>query len=214
MAITEGQYTGEFLVSEAPGTRSRETITLLSGQNLKAGAVLGKVTIDTASVVGAAAAGNTGNGTIGTLSAGTGVQVGVYRAVCIEPAANGGVFAVEDPHGVGIGNASVGVEFSGQVVFTIADGATDFVAGDAFNITVAAGSGKYKEYNPGNTDGSQTALAVLYDNVDASGGDKAAVIVARDAEVNGEELQWFSGATSNQKTTGKAQLALQGIIAR
>ena len=34
--LTEGQHTGEFVVSEANGTRSREKITVLSGQNLKA----------------------------------------------------------------------------------------------------------------------------------------------------------------------------------
>lgn len=211
---TEGQHAGEFLVSEAPGSLSREVVTLLLGENLKAGAVLGKVTINASSVVGSAAAGNTGNGTIGTLSAGTGVQAGVYRAVFVEPATDLGTFLVFDPAGVEIGKGVVGTEFSGQVVFTIADGATDFVAGDAFTITVGAGSGKYKEYDPTNTDGSQTAVAVLYDNVDASLADKSAVIIARNAEVNAAELQWFSGATTNQKTTGKQQLALQGIIAR
>lgn len=38
--FTEGQHAGEFLISEAAGTRSRETVTILSGQNLSAGAVL------------------------------------------------------------------------------------------------------------------------------------------------------------------------------
>jgi hypothetical protein len=41
---TEGRYGGEFLVSEGNGRISRETITVLSGQTLSAGAVLGKVT--------------------------------------------------------------------------------------------------------------------------------------------------------------------------
>lgn len=42
--ITEGQHRGEFLVSEANGTRSRGTGTIISGQNLAAGAVVGKIT--------------------------------------------------------------------------------------------------------------------------------------------------------------------------
>ena len=42
--LTEGRYAGEFVVSEGNGKISRETITVLSGQNLQAGAVLGKVT--------------------------------------------------------------------------------------------------------------------------------------------------------------------------
>ena len=210
--LTEGQHTGEFLVTEANGSLSRETVTVLSGQNLKPGHVLGKVAVGTAT--GAAVSGNTGNGTIGTVSAGATAKAGVYTATCIEPAANGGTFTVEDPDGVNVGTALVGAAFTGPVVFTIADGTTDFVSGDRFTITVAAGSGKYKEYNPANTDGSQTAVALLLDAVDATGGDKDCVIVARHAEVNAAELIWFSGADANQKAAGLAQLKTHDIIAR
>ena len=42
--LNEGRYAGEFLVSEGNGKISRETITVLSGQNLSAATVLGKVT--------------------------------------------------------------------------------------------------------------------------------------------------------------------------
>jgi hypothetical protein len=85
----------------------------------------------------------------------------------------------------------------------------------ALRITVAAGSGKYKEYNPANTDGSQTAVAILlYASVDATGGDKEGVIVVRHAEVNAAELIWFSGADANQKSAGLAQLKTYDIIAR
>ena len=210
--FNETQHAAEFLVSEASGTRSRETGTLLSGQDLEAGAVLGEVTKDTASA--AAHAGNTGDGTVGEVVLAAGSIVGVYRALCTEPAANGGTFAVENPNGVTVGVAEVGTEFSDQLTFTIADGATDFVAGDGFDITVAAGSGKFKEYDPTNTDGSEIAAAVLYANVDASLADTSMTYIARDAEVDGNALQWFTGATDNQKTTGKADLALVGIIAR
>lgn len=44
MALTEGKYAGEFLLTEANGYRSREEITVVSGQNLVAGAVVGKIT--------------------------------------------------------------------------------------------------------------------------------------------------------------------------
>lgn len=210
--LTEGQHKAEFLASEAEGTLSRETVTVLTGQVLKAGHVLGKVTVGAVSA--AAASGNTGNGTIGTLSAGAGAKPGVYQAICIEPAANGGTFNVEDPDGVSMGHAIVGSAFAGAIGFTISDGATDFVAGDRFLITVAEGSDKYKEYNPANTDGSQTAIALLLDNVDATAADQTAVIIARQAEVNAGELVWFSGATDNQKSAGLAQLKAQTIIAR
>lgn len=42
--LTEGRYAGEHLISEASGTRSRDVVTLVVGQNLPAGAVLGKIT--------------------------------------------------------------------------------------------------------------------------------------------------------------------------
>jgi hypothetical protein len=44
MATTMGGRAAEFLLSEAPGTLSREEITVVSGQNLVSGTLLGKVT--------------------------------------------------------------------------------------------------------------------------------------------------------------------------
>jgi len=79
---------------------------------------------------------------------------------------------------------------------------------------VITASGKYAEYNPGNADGSETAVAVLADAVDASAADADCVVVARDAEVKSGSLAWFSGATAGQKTTGESDLAAVGIIAR
>lgn len=92
----------------------------------------------------AARAGNTGNGAI-TASPATGVTAveGVYTLVAIEPGADGGVFRMEDPDGEFLGTVRVGVAatLGGLGPFTIADGATDFVAGDGFNITVTSASG-------------------------------------------------------------------------
>ncbi len=210
--IVENRHAAEFIVSEANGSLSRESVTILSGENLQPGHVLGKVSVGAAT--GAAVSGNTGNGTIGTVSAGAAAKAGVYQAICIEAAANGGTFEVEDPDGVIVGRAVVGTAFAGPVVFTIADGATDFAAGDRFTITVAAGSGKYKEYDPANTDGSQTAVAILLDAVDATAADADGVIVARQAEVNAAELVWFDSATAEQKAAGLSQLKAHDIIAR
>ncbi len=44
MAQTEARRTGEFLLSEGNGTISREAVTVVSGQVLVAGQVVGKVT--------------------------------------------------------------------------------------------------------------------------------------------------------------------------
>ncbi len=211
--LTETGHAGGFMVSEAAGTRSREAVTILSGQNLRAAAVLGVVLIGAAA--SAADAGNTGDGVMGAVTVGASAQAGVYVLTITKATANAGDFQVVDPQGDVVGVGTVGVEFAGGgLTFTLADGAADFIVGDTFTITVAAGSGKYKEWNPANTDGSQTACAVLWDDVDASGGDLAGVAVVRDAEVNAAELVWLDGATDDNKTAGKQQLAAVGIIAR
>ena len=117
--LTEGMHTAEFLYSEANGNRSREEIVVVSGQNLVAGAVVGKITA----------------------------------------------------------------------------------------------SGKYTAYDNAAVDGSETAAGVLYAAVDASAADAAGVIIARDAEVNGEEIDW-GAETGGDITAGIADLAAVGIIVR
>lgn len=211
--LTENFHAGAFLVSEAMGTRSREAITVLSGQNLKAGAVLG-ATLAGGAATATAKAGNTGNGTMGAITVSGPAKVGTYRLTIIEPATNAGTFEVEDPDGVVIGTGNVAVAFNaGGLAFTLADGVTDFVAGDGFTIAVT-GTAKYKEFNVANTDGSEIARAVLWDAVDASAADKSGVAIVRDAEIASAGLVWFTGATAGNKATGKSQLADAGLIAR
>ena len=117
---TEGRHAAEHLLSEATGTRARDVVTLITGQNLGAGTVLGKITA----------------------------------------------------------------------------------------------SGKYTILAPAASDGSQNAAAVLFDAVDATSADKAAVINSRDCEVAAARLTWPGGATTAQKNAALAQLAALGIVAR
>lgn len=92
--------------------------------------------------VAAAVAGNTGNGTMGAVTVSAGAKAGVYTLTITEPAANAGAFVVEDPDGINIGNGDVAAAFSaGGLAFTLADGATDFAAGDQFTITVTLTAG-------------------------------------------------------------------------
>lgn len=139
-ASNEAKYTGEFIVSEAPGGRSRENVTVLSGQVLEAGEVVGRVDkgiggLAIPTVVG------TGNGTMTGLTAGPAVQEGAYVLTCITEAANGGVFSVTAPDGTALPNATVGTPYvSDHLSFTLNDGSTDFDAGDVFTVTVAAGT--------------------------------------------------------------------------
>jgi hypothetical protein len=218
MSLSENAHPAQFLLSEAGdgSQRSRDNITVLSGENLKAGHVVGKKIV--APTVGAtvADAGNTGNGTITGNAIGTngGAQRGDYRAVCVQPGANVGTFSVFDPSGKYLGEATVAVLFDNQIKFTINDGATDFIAGDGFTISVTAGTFKYREYNPANTDGTQRPVGILYADVDATAADAAGAIIAREAEVRGADLVWFSGATAAQETTAGDALAKLGIIVR
>lgn len=196
--------TGLF-ANRAP-TISRK-VTLLSGENRTRGAVLGrKATAGT--IVAAAAAGNTGNGAIGTLSVGAAAQAGRYRAVAIEPGANVGTFAVFAPDGREVGTAVVAVAFAGEVGFTIADGATDFISGDTFNIDVSAVTFKYLLAVTAATDGSQNPEAILAEDCNASLADGEALIY-EDGVYNQTQLTYGAGHTF---ATVKDALRLKGII--
>jgi predicted enzyme related to lactoylglutathione lyase len=314
--LTEGQHAGEFLVSEAPCSRSRESVTVISGQNLKAGAVLGRiikalaaapnptvsgtgdgtmtnvklgkagktgsyvVTCTTAVTnggvfsvvdpdgnalpdltltVGAGASTNyvsdqieftvtdgstdfaaddsftivvtaagtptvvgTGNGVMSAISLGKFAKNGTYRVECVEAGTNAGTFQIVDPDGNRVGTPEIitggaggtAVFANDHVNFTLTDGATDFAAGDYFNILVAAGSKKVTAWAPSAVDGSQDVAGILFDNTDASAADLAGVMVARDAEVNASELQYATAISAAQQVSAKAYLANLGIIAR
>lgn len=124
---TEGRHSAEYIASEANGTRSREVVTLASGNNLPAGAILARLS--------------------------DGPNAGQYTA--LDPA------SAASP-----------------------------------------------------ADGSKVAAAVLFAAVDASAGERPAVITARDTEVKAAALGWPAGTTPQQKTTALADLAALGIVAR
>jgi hypothetical protein len=143
-------------------------VTLLSGESRARGAVLGKKA--TAGTIAATAgAGNVGNGTMGSLSVGSAAREGNYKVVIVEPAANAGAFVVEDPDGLVIGHGNVAVAFAGAINFTLADGATDFLSGDFFILTVSAVTYKYQLSLAAATDGTQLPEVILADDCDASG---------------------------------------------
>lgn len=204
---------GGFMVSDDGTFRSREAVTVLSGQVLVAGHVVGRV-FSGGSATSAAAAGNVGNGVMGSVTV-TNAPPGIYELEIIEAAANAGAFEISAPDGTIIGDGHVAAAFSGGGLgFTLADGSTDFAAGDRFLITVSGGTGKYKEYNPANTDGSQVPAGILWDDTDATAGDVKQAAVVRDCEVNAGELTWFTSASGGQITAGIAGLTAIGIIAR
>jgi Bacteriophage lambda head decoration protein D len=193
---------------------TREEVTVASGQNLSIGDVVGKITkAGTAS--SAAFAGNTGDGAMGAVTVSAGAEPGDYKLVIVEPGTNLGTFTVEGPDGVVIGTGVVAAAFSaGGLSFTLADGAADFVAGDGFTITVAAGSGKYAIYNNAATDGTEVAAGVLLADADASAADVAGLILARGpAIVKSTGLGWNSQLQA-AIDAGLADLAALNIISR
>lgn len=216
--LTEGMRLGDWLKWEVDNQYSRDVVTILAGSGsdrvLTTGMVLGRVT--KGSATGAAVAGNSGNGTITAAPAvGQAAKPGVYRVVCIEPATNAGKFSVEDPDGILLGVATVGTEFATHLTFTIADGAADFASGDAFTITVAAGSGKVKQIDFSATDGANAACGLLTEAATApDGSDRSAVAVVRNAIVAANGIVWPAGATADQKNAAVAQLKVLGILAR
>jgi len=219
--FTEGRHPGEFLMSEANGFRSREKGIILSGSGIVIpGTILGLVSVGAASVA-AKAGGNTGTGLL-TIDATTplldGVMPGVYTVRCITAATDGGTFRVEDPTGDVLGDVAVGATFSDEVKFAIADGGTDFIVGDGFNITVAVGS---KKYAPSPNvlvqaiAGAETAVAINLYGVDATAADVEVAVFVRDIEVNKSKLVYESTVNdANKKALKIAQLAAVGIIAR
>lgn len=203
------------------GPYCREVVTIKSGTaEFDVGMVLGQVTIGAATSA-AKAGGNTGNGTL-TMDAVTPIlaraKVGVYQVRFIAAAANNGTFRVTDPDGLVLGDVvmSGGAgAWSNAIKFAIADGASDFIVGDGFDVTVAPGSDKWVPYKPAAVDGSQVAKAVALQAVDASLADAQAVVVCRHAEVVNYGLQWDASVNTTQlKAAAAKQLAAVGIIVR
>ena len=222
--FTEGKHPGEGLLSEAPRARSRDKATIKSGSGvIQPGTILGQITAGAASSA-AKSGGNTGNGTL-TLDAVTpvlaGAKTGVYRVRFAIAAANNGTFVVTDPDGLQIGTVVMAAgagAFSNGIKLAIADGASDFVVGDGFDITVAVGSLKWAPSPNALTagiEGAEVARAVAIYGADATSADVDIAILARDAEWRIGALVYDATVDDNaKKAIKRAQLAAAGIIAR
>jgi hypothetical protein len=68
-------------------------------------------------------------------------------------------------------------------------------------------SGKHTAYSSGATNGTETAVAILYENADGSAADVSAAVIARDAEVSEELL-------TGDDAGAIVELAAVGIISR
>lgn len=208
MALNETNYALEFLLSEAPGFRSREEGTLNSGQDLAAGAVLGRImTAAGEKIVG------TGDGTVGAVTVGHAAQVGTYVLRGIAESSNAGTFSVTAPDGTALPNLTVAVAYaSSHINLTVADGANDWDIGDLIYVTVTGGD--YEALDPAATTGEQTAVAILCYPIDASSADQKCTVIARDAEVAASRLTWPDGISDANKALATSRLAAAGITLR
>lgn len=205
---------GDVLKFEAERQYSREGATF--GTNgaapvLPVGTVVSRVTkgVATSSVD----AGSTGNGVVtANPTVGAGAKPGVYRVLCIQKINNSGKFQVEDPEGNLLGTLTVGTPWTTHLTFTVADGSADWEVGDAINITVAPGNGKYAVINFSALDGTDAAAGVLIQELATSASvDTQSVVVNKHSKVAGANLVWPSGATTNQKNAAIAQLEVLGV---
>lgn len=206
---TEGVYAGEFLLSEANGSRSREEVVIAAGSGiLKAGTLIALITAANAAQA-TADVGNTGNGLLNGISVTSAAASGTYVVEVTSAPADGAKFAVVDLAGKEVGQGVVGTQFvSPGLTFDLTEGATKFVKGDKFTLTVNANLGEYTAYDDAGTDdGRRAASGILYASVDAMLNDVRAVGVMRDAEVI-ERL--LTGLDAN----GRADLQAKGIVIR
>lgn len=210
--LNETVHAWEFVLSEANRTRGRDNVSLMQGQKLQAGTVLGLIATGAASA--AAGAGNTGNGTMGAITVGSAAQVGDYVLTITAAAANAGTFSLVAPDGTSLAAGTVAVAYSqGGLSFTLADGATDFAVNDTFTISVTKVPGHHVKYDNGASDGSQTAVAVLGAYTDTTDRHRQVAVAARDMEIIESLLDWGSN-DSTGITAGTADLATRGLILR
>lgn len=103
-----------------------------------------------------------------------------------------------------------------KVTLTVA-AATRLQAGHV--LAVLSATGKYVEYDNAGSDGSESAAAILYDEIDNTDGgspaDFEAVVLRRGpAAIRKGDLKWNSGVDASGKTAAYTDLAALFIIAR
>lgn len=218
--INEGNYLRDVLRWEFDegGRLSRKQVTVISGQKVSMGSVLGKV-LYAVSATGVADGGNTGAGTV-TAVTGKGKQkIGTYTLECTAYVASplAGTFMVFDPDGNRLPDANIGVNANEQIGFTLADGSPAITVGDTWTITVAHGSGQVRAINFDAVDGTQKAYGISIADYDATDAAVEGVAIERDAVIVAANLVWpvtSPAVSSDQKAQALRELALVGIVAR
>ena len=216
--FTEGRHPGEAILSEGMRSISREKVTIAESQTILANGLISKVSVASGVSITQSFAG-TGNGvlTLANPAANTKIKDGTYKVVFVESTTNLGTFEVLDPAGKLVGTGVVGTAFNKEIKFTIADGSTDFVAGDTFDLPVVtdATDVQWVKFDPAGTDGSELPAGMsLYDATTGSGETVETTALVRMCELNGNCISWPSGITDAQRTDAIQALQSNSIIVR
>jgi hypothetical protein len=129
-------------------------------------------------------------------SGGTAFVSGDMFTITVSAAAT--AFGVSDPVGNSLPDGVVGTAYADlQLGFTLSQGATKFAAGDSFTIAVQPGDLQAASWT-----GTGVPSAILFNRaiIPASSSRKVTVI-ARNAEVNGAELQYDPAVTGSVSPT-------------
>lgn len=191
----------------------REAVTVTLESTMDIGAVVVKA-LSSATVTPVFT--GTGNGALGAVTVADYVNTGVYYIRIVKAASNAGDFVLVDPAGDVIGHGTVGVAFAqAGFSFTLADGATDFVVGDSFKLTVA-GTIKYKWVKAAHIDTLNDDVCVLIDAFEdplyKDPGDYTLAVLARGhAGIIGTELQYGDTLSTTQKNIVLAKLKAKDI---
>jgi hypothetical protein len=220
--LTETIHAGAFIVSEAPGFRSREQVTIGLSQTLGAAQVSAEPRSPRASHPRPLPK--------------RGIPVDLAPSPWTLPrpfsparrtastarsASSPAPTSARSRSSIRTASRSAGISWPArpsrtQIKFAIADGATDFVPGDAFSITVGveAGDFEYAALDYAATDGLQNAAAIAIYPVTTDGSTKQKIsIFRRSGEVRASDLTWPSG-TAAQKAAAISQLEALAVILR
>lgn len=122
-AYFKGLFNEKMIKDELPTGYTLDTVPTQDGE--------------TASITAASAEGNTGNATVSTVTAGTGIMQGDYVIKCTNattPAS--AVWSVTAPDGSVLPELTSGVAYVGQIKLTITNGSTNTAVNDKVTVTV------------------------------------------------------------------------------
>lgn len=135
--LTMGALTAEALVKDWDPSYNREAVTVLSGQDLAANAIVGRITKAQAAAPIPAIVG-TGTGAMTALTFGPDVQTGSYVVTLLATSATA-AFSVVAPDGTALANGAVGTAYTSTHLSFLVSSAGTMTSGDAYTVVVTAG---------------------------------------------------------------------------